>query len=466
MIKKVILLALTTASGQLSYAQEAAPMITGTVNVSIKKGTFTCDLIVDNIPRIKDYYFRLNSGMNLLYIKSLDKNFLINYDKSLKDTTASGEASAYYFPDNTGKGKFLPHKLEMRYTGMFPVATDTIANYSVVDWKGNLAFNGHSLRADGNQSCWYPILYDITKDVALSKVKYDLQINCLDCQQIYLNGNVPVKGPSARLKSSTPLEISMYLGNYKVVKQGDTYFLNPDLTLPQVQEFSRMTATFKKFYEEHLQIPYTTAVTYVQTTPTSKNNSWLFVSYPTIFAIGRGSYGLKRLFDRKTSDWFKPFIAHELGHYYFGTHRVFNSPLGDAFSEGFTEYISLTLTKDLLSDSIYQQKIRSKLNALKNFRAVPFAKVTSEKLYGNRELYVYYYAPLLFTAIQQEIGEQQMWHWLRALLITPTERTDYQYLTNTLKATLANQIQAKELISRYFEDDQALANAIRKIQQP
>jgi hypothetical protein len=330
MFKKLLLLALLTVVSPLAYAQDAMPTLTGTVEISVRKGTFTCDLILANIPRIKDYYLRLNSGMNPLYFKSLDGNFLIRYDKSLTDTLASGESSAYFFPDKTGKGKFLPHKLALRYTGMFPVATDTITAYSAEDWKGNIAFNGYSLRTDGSQSCWYPVLYDISKDAALSKVRYDLQVTCTDCKQLYLNGSLPVQGPSARLKSEVPVQLSMYLGNYKVVKQDSTYFLNPDISTAQIQEFGEMTRTYKKFYETHLQIPYKTAITYVQTTPTSKQNAWLFVSYPTIFNIGRGKYGLKALFDKQTGDWFKPFIAHELGHYYFGTYKTFNSVLGDA----------------------------------------------------------------------------------------------------------------------------------------
>jgi hypothetical protein len=466
MYSKRLLLAVLLASVQRVLAQDVAPILTGTVEISLKKGTFTCDLVLADIPRIQDYYLRLNAGMNPLYFKSLDANFLIRYDKALTDTLASGESLAYYFPDKTGKGKFLPQKLALRYTGMFPVATDTVANYSAEDWKGNIAFNGYSLRTDGSQSCWYPVLYDISKDAALSKVRYDLQVTCTDCQQLYVNGSLPVKGPRARVKSDVPVQLSLYLGNYKVVKQDSTYFLNPDISAAQLQEFGQMTMMYKHFYERQLHIPYKTAITYVQTTPTSKQNAWLFVSYPTIFNIGRGQYGLKALFDKQRGEWFKPFIAHELGHYYFGTYKVFNSVLGDALSEGLTEYLSLTLTKTVLSDSLYQQKLASKLQRLQGFQAVPFAKVQSEKAYGSREEYVYYYTPLILTAIQREIGDPLMWAWLRAILTTPTERTDYAFLVRTLDATLADPNQTKRLVARYFEDDHALTNARQQIQQP
>nr|GFC29449.1 hypothetical protein [Tanacetum cinerariifolium] len=175
---------------------------------------------------------------------------------------------------------------------------------------------------------------------------------------------------------------------------------------------------------------------------------------------------MQGLFDKQSANWFKPFIAHELGHYYFGTYKVFNSVLGDALSEGLTEYSALALTKSLFSDSVYQQKLRGKLKALKDFKAVPFANVTSGKSYENRELYVYYYTPIVFTAIQHEIGEEQMWRWLRTILTTPAERTDYLFLLNTLKATLPDQNRAKEIAARYFEDSQSLVNAIEEIKRP
>lgn len=466
-MKKIFLnwLLLSTVIFKSVKGQDTIPVVKGTVTISIAKGTFDCDIIIDNIPRIKDYVIRLNSGMNILYFKSLDKNFLISYNKALNDTSSTYESIGYFFRDNTGKGKFLPHSLEMRYTGKYPVATDTINNYSRQDWKGNIAFNGYSVRTDGVQTCWYPVLYDITKDVILNKVKYDLTINCADCSVIYLNGNPPVKGRKAVLKSDIPLDLSMYSGKYKIANVDSTYFLNPDITEAQIKEFGNMTNAFKRFYENKLSIPYKTSITYVQTTPTSKKNAWLFVSYPTIFNIGYGKYGMKGLFDKQKGSRFKVYIAHELGHYYFGTTKVFNSELGDMMSEGFAEFLSLEASKNILTDSIYQQIIGDKIKELKNFKAMPFAKVKSNANYKDREYYVYYYAPLIFTAIKKEIGEQNMWLWLKTILKTQVDSTNYNFLLNTLSATLNNNEKTELIKIKYFESDSSLSNAISEIEQ-
>ncbi len=456
---------LLTVIFQFAKAQDTIPTLKGTVNISIAKGTFDCDIILENIPKIKNYAIRLNSGMNILYFKSLDKNFLISYDKALNDTLSTYESIGYFFPDNTGKGKFLPRSLEVRYTGKYPVATDTIKNYSRQDWKGNIAFNGYSVRTDGFQTCWYPVLYDITKDAILNKVKYDLTVNCTDCNVIYLNGSVPVQGTKARLKSDIPVDLSMYSGSYKFANVDSTYFLNPDITEAQIKEFGNMTNAFKKFYENKLSIPYKSSITYVQTTPTSKNNAWLFVSYPTIFNIGYGKYGMKGMFDKQKGNRFKVYIAHELGHYYFGNYKVFNSELGDMMTEGFAEFLSLKASKAVLAENIYQQIINDKIKELKDFEARPFSKVKSNADYKNRELYVYYYAPLVFTAIEKEIGEQKMWLWLKSILTTHTDYTNYDFFLNTLSATLKDKEKTELIKSKYLNSDSSLSNAINEIEQ-
>jgi hypothetical protein len=84
-----------------------------------------------------------------------------------------------------------------------------------------------------------------------------------------------------------------------------------------------------------MDIKFTEPPIFINTTPTAPKYGWLFVSYPTIMGIGYGNDGIGALFDKK-KDWYKQYIAHELGHYYFGTYKVLNSELGDMMSEGFT----------------------------------------------------------------------------------------------------------------------------------
>jgi hypothetical protein len=439
--------------------QDSIPLLKGKVEISIKEGTLKCDFILSNVPRINDYFIRINSGMNVLNFNNLDAKALIYFDKSFNDTLSTGETTAYFFPGNKGKGKFLPHSIQFKYVGKYPVVTDTLKDYSVEDWKGNIAFNGYSVRTDGRQSGWYPVLYDINKDVKHDKVKYDIEISCKDCNNIYLNGNLPVSGTKAHFKSDIPQELTMFCGNYKVANVNGTYLLNPDISESQIKAFAEITNSYKKFYEDKLNIPYKQSITFIQTTPTSKDNAWLFVSYPTIVNIGHGQYGMKSFFNKKTAAWFKPYIAHELGHYYFGTFKVFNSELGDMMSEGFAEYLSLKVAKKIVGDSIYEKKLIAKIKSLNDFSAISFAKIKSKSDYNSRELYVYYYAPIIFLAIEKEIGEDLMWKWLKAILEVKTEFTNYSFLEQTLGSVLQDKHKLEFLNSKYFNSDKSIENA-------
>jgi hypothetical protein len=446
----------------ISYAQDSIPLLKGKVNLSITEGTIECDFVLSNIPPVKDYFIRLNSGMNIRYFKNVDPPFPLYYDRSFYDTTSTGETSAYFFPRNNGTEKYLPNAIQFRYAGKYPVFYDSLKDYSGDDWKGNISFNGYSVRTDGRQSAWYPVLYDIKKDLKYEKVRYDIEINCADCNAIYVNGSAPVAGSKAHFKSDIPQEIAMFSGRYKFSNKDENYFLNPDMTEEQMREFGKLTNSFKQFYAAKLSIPYKESVTYIQTTPTSERNSWLFVSYPTIVNISR-QLGMKSFFDAQRGDWFKTFIAHELGHYYFGTYRRFNSELGDMLNEGLSEYLSFKATQALISDSLYKGKIKDKARSIQSFEVIPFGKIKSHSDYRNREYYVYYYAPIIFTAIEKEIGEAKMWEWLRSLLQTKTEFTNYTFLEQTLQVVLQDKAKLDLIRSAYFHSDQSIENAVEKV---
>lgn len=465
MIRLVLFIA-TFTSSLLAFSQEKEPQITGKITISIKEGTFDCDLTLSDIPQINDYYIRLNSGMNILHFRSKEPNdFLIYANKSQSDSTSTGESLAYFFAGN--EGKFLPKSLQIKYVGKFPVVNDTIENYSRKDWKGNIAFNHNSLRTDGVQSAWYPVLYDIETDKTFRKVRYDIEIVCNDCNTIYVNGSLPVKNKSAHFKSEVPQELALFCGDYEYSNLDDTYILNPDMDKEQIKEFSSLINDYKKFYESKLNIPFEQATVFISTTPTSRKDGWLFVSYPSIYSIGWGDNGLKSLFNPKIQNWYRPFIAHELGHYYFGNYKVFNSELGDMMSEGFAEYLSFQLTKDVIGKDVYEKKISKKIDDLQEFKphVIPFGRIKSESEYLDREFYVYYYAPIIFTAIEKEIGEKKMWQWLNTILNTETKFTNYDFLCSTLKSTIKNDQLYEKIKSLYFESSESIDNATAKIKK-
>jgi hypothetical protein len=445
------------------YAQDTIPHVQGKVMISVKKGTIECDLTLSNMPRLTDYYIRLNSGMNIRYIKNAEGSLSpLPYQRSLQDTLSSGESLAYYIPAYNESGKYLPHTIRFNYAGMYPVVTDTT---SVVDWRGNIAFNGTTLRADGIQSAWCPVLYDVKTDTRYDKVTYDLEMTCNDCEVIYVNGSEPVSGTHARVKSTTAQDLTMFAGDFRSVSINGNYFLNPDADDQQLGELEKTLHSYQSYLEKKLAIPYKGKAVYIQTTPVSKNNSWLFASYPTIVKVG-WEEGMKSFASKNDGASFRQYMAHELSHYYFGTVRTFNSALGDMISEGFAEYLALAITRTWISDSLYREKLQSKARAMRNFTPVPIAAVRSMSDYKNRELYVYYYAPLLLSAIEKEIGEEKMWKWIQALLKSPAVFTNYTFLDETLNKAVNDKAKFGLLREKYFTSERSLQNAVSTLNMP
>lgn len=457
MKKYIISLFINSLASMTIFAQDTIPHVKGNITISVKKGTFECDLIVSNMPRLSDYFLRLNSGMNIRYIKNAEPSMsALPYEKSKEDTLSLGESAAYYIPAMNPSGKYLPNAIHINYVGMYPVITDTS---SVVDWRGNIAFNGTTLRADGLQSSWCPILYDIKTDTRFDRVTYDLDVNCNDCKAIYINGSEPVSGTNAKVKSTNAQDLTMFAGDFNSVSINGNYFLNPDANVEQLTELEKTLHSFQDYLEKKLSIPYKGKAVYIQTTPVSKKHSWLFASYPTIVKVGWDD-GMKSFVNKKEGPGYMHYMAHELAHYYFGTYRTFNSELGDMITEGFAEYIALQITRKWISDSLYHKKLKLKTTALANFNSMPFADIRSSSDYKNRELYVYYYAPLIFSAIEKEIGEDKMWEWMRVLLQSPVTFTNYSFFEHTLDKVVNDKKKFEILREKYLSTEHSLKNAV------
>ena len=456
-MKKILVGTFFSLLASIIHAQDTIPHIQGSIKMSIKKGTIECDLILSNMPHLNDYYLRLNSGMNIRYIKNAEEGSSpLQYGRSLQDTMSSGESTAYYIPASNKSGKYLPHAIHFNYVGMYPVISDTS---SVEDWRGNIAFNGATLRVDGIQSAWCPILYDVTKDKMYEKVTYDLDITCNDCLVIYMNGSQPINGTHAKVKSTNSQDLTMFAGDFKAVSINGNYFLNPDADDQLLTELEKTLHTYKVYLEKKLAIPYKGNTVYVQTTQVSRYQSWLFESYPTIVKVGWGE-GMKLFASKTEGNGFRQFMAHELSHYYFGNFRRFNSELGDMISEGFAEFLSLNITRTLISDSLYREKLQSKVRAMRTFNPTPIADVHSKSDYKNRELYSYYYAPVIFSAIEKEIGEEKMLDWIKSLLQSPTVFTNYKFFEETLSKVVNDNKRFNLLLEKYFTSDHALQNAV------
>jgi hypothetical protein len=177
-----------------------------------------------------------------------------------------------------------------------------------------------------------------------------------------------------------------------------------------------------------------------------------------------GEFALRSLFNPENAPKNKKSMAHELAHYYFGTLLRSEGILGPVIAEGFAEYLSLELTRSLEGDNICRSLVRDKIKELTYLHDYqPISLVKKESDYGNREYYLYYYAPILFMAIQKEIGDPAMQEWLKAMVNSKAEVTDYQFLVTTLAAAAKDERLVETVKSKYFTSPDALKNALDEI---
>lgn len=451
-MKYAILITLFLLSAAVSAD---SPKLSGTLTLSIKSGTIDADFKLSNIPKIKNYYIFINSGLNIQSLRDQSDSFNYAYQKEYNDEY-SYESFGYFLPDNTGKAKFLPPSINFKYTGKFPVISDLNKASEYGDWKGNIAFNGKTIRADGMQAAWYPVLYDIDKDLRYDSLIYDIEVKCADCKSIYVNGSSPITGTSGAFSSQKPVQLMLFAGDFEVSMSNGSYFLNTGLSTEQRAAFGQVTSSFENYYQNKLNLPYGENVVFIHTTPVSQKNGWLFVAYPSIVNIGHEEGGLGALINDNKSDWFKPFIAHELAHYYFGTYRTFNSELGDMISESFAEYLSLKITEKLIGKDVYRANIEKKLKALSGMKLTPISEIKSHSNYGNRNLYVYTFAPINWVNLEQDIGEKNMWKWINKLLTVESDFTNYEFLIRTLSEVLNDQALLKDIEYKYFTTTTAI----------
>ena len=132
-------------------------------------------------------------------------------------------------------------------------------------------------------------------------------------------------------------------------------------------------------------------------------------------------------------------------------------------SEGFAEYLSLKLVEELQGKEFYTKKIDKKFEYLTDFKTTPISKIKSISEIEDRQTFVYDYAPMMFIAIEKEIGAKKMWEWIRKVLETKTNFTNYEFLQSTLQETLNDEKKTQKIVEQYFNNDKSTENIINSL---
>jgi len=410
------------------------PHLSGTIDISIKERTLTCNLSYDQVP--EGYEILLNHAFknpsfstNNQKLKTKKKNNSAHYV----------DAVQYELPQGTsGKVDLVYHYKEKESSKEIPS-----------DWKGNLAFNYNSIRAS-EQTAWYPIWYSNTEGIQLTDVSYDIEIKCSDCSSIYLNGSPPKGGQYGRLSSTKPVPLLLFAGIFDFEVFNNIALVNSPLKREEDVQVISYLERVKTFYELKLQKRLEKDLTVLASEPTTADNAWLFATYPTIAIIGNDNWGMKGLFKDGDIDEVRiSSLAHEVGHYYIGNVFQPRGPLFWVFLEGVTEYISLQANRDIFGEEFYRQFL---LKYKSQVQGLPFLHLSDinhqDEISG---LYRYAYVPLLLTAIENEIGQDMMWQWAQQLIsYRDSEYSDYAFFKKSFIESGMTERQYTDIEAKYI----------------
>lgn len=439
------------------------PKLRGTLHVSVENGTLAGEFTLTGIPPLEDHAVTLNAGLNVAYFKDANGSVL-PYGRTY-NSDVSYESFLYTFPKAKMDSSFSMGSITVKYTGQFPVHLDSTELRIGGDWKGNIAFVDHTLRMDGYQTSWYPILYDLTTDKRYSLMSHSIKVTCRDCSALYLNGSEPMHGQEHTFTSAEAVEASLFVGNYEFHKISRTWFLNPDIDELGMNTFAALTETFQSYFTEKTGIPYQQTIRYIQTTPTSRDDSFLFIDYPSIVNVGRGTEnGLASMINEEYLED-KSFIAHELAHYYFGAGpKRFNSVIEAPICEGFSEYMSLKATEDLIDVEVYQSLVDQIISELKDHPALnPILRIKQKADLGHSNTYSYIYFPAILLALESELGKETMWKWIQTIQKSESENTDHAFLRATLIEAIADPHVSERIIEKYLTSEHSLDQALERL---
>ena len=431
-MKKLLSLLITFCCIATLKAQ--VPHLSGQVEISMSTGQVSCNFTISNIPDLgKEYQILLNKGFNIKYIKD-SANKTLSYS-GYYNGKMRGEGLTY-IPVAGNDVLTNPKTLHINYLGSFPIYTDTL---NFTDFKGLIAFNGKTMRAT-DQSKWYPIIYDVKNDRQIEQLTFDIEVISKDAKTIFVNGDLPKAAPKARFTSKVPLSPMLFVGNYDVQNTKNAMFLNTAMNAKQLKVFEENIAEIKSYYSKNLNIPYETKNIFIEHEPIEKFNkgrSWGFVSFPVIAFAGikLGDMVSEEKSSLKDSSDY-PFIAHEIGHYYFGDVLQPNSTLFWFFLESTAEYLSVKAAEAKFGKEFTAKYFRERGKELKNFKAVPLNKITEMNQISGT--YRYYYGPFLLRGLEQIIGEKRMFKYLTTILKADKSFTNYDFLKqNAMKSGIS-----------------------------
>lgn len=407
------LLAMVAGTAQ---AQSAPTLVTsGTVEVGLAEGRMGGHICLSDRPEAFSGAFSLNAGLNVARVTD-GAGKPLDFD-GWYDPGVDGEARVYTVTTPSAT-------LCIDYVGAFPLYP---AHDAPLDFKGVIAFDGASVRAT-EQSAWLPLPYDRKRKARLDTTRYDLAVSCAGCAFIYVNGSDPVTSGSGRFASARARPAMLFAGTGPIARDPSVTILNETVSAPQTSALVDAFRRIETFYATYLgqQIHDTPAIVRIlaldQQARDRKQSEWGFATWPTIALSG----SVRPIADALIAGGERRerrlgYLAHEIGHYYFGT--VIN-PSGRYrwfLVETMAEFLSLKARAALAGPAAEQRRIEDLAGELAQdtTQFTPLDQISDSEQIG--DLYRYNYGPLLLIALERQVGERRMAAFLRTLLSSPVD---------------------------------------------
>ncbi|HEL3808937.1 TPA: hypothetical protein UMT89_004274 [Stenotrophomonas maltophilia] len=392
----------------------STPLTTGSARLDMASGRVEGDVCVSNRPAGSLNTFVLNAGLNVARVTDGDG--------------APLDFEGWYAPGVDGEARVYTvakpsATLCVQYVGAFPVYA---RHDAPTDFKGLMAFNGDSARF-AEQSAWLPQAFDPKARVRSSESRYDLQVECAGCRFLYLNGSPAIEGAQGRFRSDNARPILLFGGSGPITRTAQVTILNETLPTDKVDALSSTVQKVADMYSRYMGVPlidrptFLRMVTLNQIERDREGSEWGFATWPTIAMSGSiGNVADSLLAGGEKAERRVQYIAHEMGHYYFGT---LNRPQGPYFwvlLESSAEFLSIKALRGISGDDAADRYIARLQSAIdKQEKPLPaFDAIDGSSDLG--EMYRYVYAPLMLLSLEKQVGEAKMQAFMRGLLAAPS----------------------------------------------
>ena len=180
---------------------------------------------------------------------------------------------------------------------------------------------------------------------------------------LFINGSVPVKAKTAHFVSDVPREMAIFCGNFETTEKSGVWLLNSGMKKEDQEKLYGIAGTYQAYYAKKFDTPFRGSLTFLHAATVADPKEWGFNFYadPTTFNVAAGEYSLASFFDSGNSSKNKQTMAHEMAHYYFGTLLKPGDEFGHVIEEGFAEYLSFNLTRNLEGEKPYHDLLTNKI---------------------------------------------------------------------------------------------------------